>query len=192
MAKTSQKIDAATLNAFARAGFAGETAFTTEVELIKAHAVKGKVPSAYALAYCAAVVCAKAGLKNTVANRKLVVDERATRKDDWAAARNRLSRRVKAAGVKAGNASGRKRGTKTTPPASTTHDGPTLAESAGNATMPKTATPAVPTLVNAAEVLAYLESKVAQMRAAQKKNAKHFTLKQVAALDAFAEAIKAE
>jgi hypothetical protein len=188
MAKqTKAPINAETLNAFARVGFAGEVAFGKEIELIKANAVKGKLAPAYSLAYCAGVVCAKAGLANTKANRELVVKERATRKDDWAAARNRLSRRVKAAGVQPGNASGRKRGTKVAPPKATAE-----APAAGEGTMPKSVTPAVPTLVNAAEVMAYLESKVAQMRAAQKKNAKHFTLKQAAALDAFAEAIKAE
>lgn len=177
-------IDAKTLNAFARVGFAGEAAFSAEIELIKANAVKGKLPREYALAYCAGVVCAMAGLSNTVANRKLVVDERKDRADNWAAARNRLSRRVKAAGIAPGNASGRKRGTKTTPPKATAE-----APVTGEGTMPKTVTPAVPTLVNAAEVMAYLQSKIAQMEAAQRKNAKHFTAKQRNALAAFKEAL---
>jgi hypothetical protein len=184
MAKQT-KIDAKVLNAFSRAGFNGEKAFAVEVDLIKAHAVKGTLPKEYARAYKIGFVCARLGLTHTKAN----LEEAAKPEHGalWAAAANRLSRRVKAAEIKAANTTGRKRGTKSTPPKATAE-----APVVGEGTMPKTVTPAVPTLVNAGEVMAYLESKVAQMRAAQKKNAKHFTLKQTAALDAFAEAIKAE
>jgi hypothetical protein len=185
MAKATFTPDAKTLSAFSRAGYNGEKAFAAEVELIKAHAIKGKLPAAYARAYKVGFVCARLGLAHNKAN----LEEAAKPEHGalWAAAANRLSRRVKAAEIKAANKAGRKRGTKMAPPKSTAE-----APVAGEGKMPKTVTPAVPTLVNAAEVMAYLESKVAQMRAAQKKNAKHFTLKQVAALDAFAEAIKGE
>jgi len=194
MAKKTYTIDAGTLTKFANAGFAGEKQFEKEVALIKSAAVKGVLPPEYSLAFRAGVVCAKAELANTKANRALVTTTEGRKKYSsfWSLAGNRLKLRVAEAGITNGNKAGRKRGTKVTPPASTTQDGPTLQESAANASMPKTATPAVPTLVNAGEVMAYLESKVAQMRAAQKKNAKHFTLKQKAALDAFAEAIKGE
>jgi hypothetical protein len=182
----AQKIDAATLNAFARVGFAGEVAFAKEIELIKANAVKGKLPRAYSLAYCAAVVCAKARLSNTAANRELVVKERATRKDDWAAARNRLSRRVKAAGVQAGNASGRKRGAQI-------KAGKTAKVASANApSMPKATAPAVPTLATTAEAMMWLQGEVARIETVARKNAKSFTTAQHNAIAALRASVKTE
>jgi len=100
--------DASTLTAFSKAGFDGEMSFAREVELIKAAAVNGQLPKPYASAYKAGVVCAKLGWKRTKAN--LTAATGPEHKSLMEAAANRLSRRVKAAGIKAANSSGRTRG----------------------------------------------------------------------------------
>jgi hypothetical protein len=105
-------IDAAKLNNLSKAAYAGEKSFTEEVEALKAVAVNGAIPKAYADAYKAAVVCAKLGLPRTKAN--LAEAAKPEHKELRLAAANRLSRRVKAAGIKAANASGRKRGARVT------------------------------------------------------------------------------
>lgn len=102
--------DAKTVNAFAKAGYDAERGFTNEVELIQGAAVNGQLPKAYADAYKTGVVCAMLGLPRTKAN--LAEAAKPEHKQMRLAAANRLSRRVKAAGIGAANASGRKRGSK--------------------------------------------------------------------------------
>jgi hypothetical protein len=104
------EIDAAKLNTLSKAAYAGEKSFADEVEALKAVAVGGAIPKPYADAYKTAVVCAALGLTRTKAN--LAEAAKPEHKDLRAMAANRLSRRVKAAGIKAANASGRKRGAK--------------------------------------------------------------------------------
>jgi hypothetical protein len=104
------EVDSTKLAALSKAAYAGEKSFTEEVEALKAVAVNGAIPKAYADAYKTAVVCAKLGLPRTKAN--LAEASKSEHKDLRLAAANRLSRRVKAAGISAANASGRKRGSK--------------------------------------------------------------------------------
>lgn len=106
------EVDTTKLNALSKAAFAGEKSFAEEVEALKAVAVDGAIPKPYADAYKTAVVCAKLGLPRTKAN--LAEAAKPEHKELRLAAANRLSRRVKAAGIKAANKSGRKRGARQT------------------------------------------------------------------------------
>lgn len=110
MAKVT--VDAKLLTSLSKAAYAGEKSFAEEVEALKAVAVNGAIPKAYADAYKTAVVCAKLGLPRTKAN--LEEAAKPEHKELRLAAANRLSRRVKAAGIKAANNSGRKRGARQT------------------------------------------------------------------------------
>src|SRR6056297_679637 len=177
-------VDPATVTAFANAGFSAEKQFEKEVEMIKAAAVKGVLPPGYSLAYRAGVVCAKAGLRNTVANRAKVATTKGRKehKAFWAAAGNRLKLRVAEAGITNGNKAGRKRGSKvvstgtpaqTAPAAAQSVKGPALQKGKKVEAEARQASwqgVSVPTLGAAAELDQHLQGLVAFARATATAN----------------------
>jgi hypothetical protein len=178
------KIDATKLNALSKAAFEGEKSFGAEVEALKAVAVNGAIPKPYADAYKTAVVCAMLGLTRTKAN--LAEAAKPEHKAQRLAAANRLSRRVKAAGIKAANASGRKRGAQI-------KAGKTAKVASADApSMPKATAPAVPTLANTAEAMMWLQGEVARIETVARKNAKSFTTAQHNAIAALRASVKTE
>lgn len=192
------KINAQKIKTLTHVGFTMAKADAAAERAIKSVLTKaGKMPKEYAAAFDAGAVAAILNYGETAEGlakaQKVLATPAAKRtsgqKAAVLAARNRRSRLVKSLGIEAAGNAGRKRGTKMAPPASTkeTAEAPV----AGEGKMPKSVTPAVPTLVNAAEVMAYLDSKIAQIEAAQKKNAKHFTAKQRRALAEYKAAIHA-
>jgi len=182
----------------ARAGFAGERdAMAKDVAALQAAAKDGKACKTYADLYKAAVVAEILGLEDSdlgliraqgimARGAKRTADQKAA----ILAAANRLSRRIKAAGLEAADARGAKRivqGKTKAPKGKAT--APAQAGKAPTQTVllaPKGMTP--PTLANEAEWFDHLHGLAAYLRAAQRKNAKGATHRVRAVIAAFLKA----
>lgn len=189
----------------ARTGFASERgAMAADIAALQAAAKDGKACKTYADLYKAAVVAEilayeadDVGLIRAQGLMAKGAKRDETEKAAIFAAANRLSRRIRAAGLEAANAAGKKRGTKA---GLTITKGKAPKAQAATAAAPVTEKPAAPPvmqprvtrapiLANESEWVDHLAGLAAYLRAAQSKNAKAATARVRHAIAAYTKAV---
>jgi hypothetical protein len=187
--KAPSKVQQAAIAHAFELGFAGSRAdsatLANDCAMLKAYAVKGRVPDHIAKAYKAGVIAERLDLAQDAQTLALCMGlmERNAKRTDLQsaailAANNRYSRRLSAAGLKGAD----DRGTGTKPPKADAPkaDAPKAdapKADAPKADAPKADAPKVPHLVNLTDWQGLSAAYIATLKTAQRKNAKSATAK---------------